>query len=34
MRDPRFDGVPMVLETPSGMAGWKREIARLRRLQG
>ena len=33
MRDPRFDGVPMVLETPSGMAGWKREIARLRRLQ-
>ena len=33
MRDPRFDGVPMVLETPSGMAGWKREIARLRRME-
>jgi deoxyribonuclease-4 len=34
MQDPRFDGVPMVLETPSGMAGWKREIARLRRMEG
>jgi deoxyribonuclease-4 len=33
MRDRRFDGVPMVLETPSGMAGWKREIARLRRME-
>lgn len=31
MRDPRFFGLPMVLETPSGLAGWKREIALLRR---
>lgn len=31
VRDPRFFGLPMVLETPSGLAGWKRELALLRR---
>lgn len=31
VRDQRFAGLPMVLETPSGLAGWKREIALLRR---
>jgi deoxyribonuclease-4 len=28
--DPRFTDVPMVMETPSGMDGWAREIASLR----
>jgi len=30
-RDPRFADVPGFLETPAGVPGWKREIARLRR---
>ncbi len=29
--DPRFASIPMVLETPSGMDGWAREIASMRR---
>jgi deoxyribonuclease-4 len=32
VRDRRFRGLPMILETPAGMAGWKKEIALLRRL--
>jgi deoxyribonuclease-4 len=32
VRDRRFRGTPMILETPAGMAGWKKEIALLRRL--
>ena len=31
-RDRRFAGLPMILETPAGMAGWKKEIRLLRRL--
>jgi deoxyribonuclease-4 len=34
VRDPRFGGLPMILETPAGMTGWKREIAWLRRMAG
>ena len=34
LRDPRFRGVPMVLETPGPLARWKRELALLRRLRG
>ena len=34
LRDPRFRGVPMVLETPGPLDRWKRELALLRRLQG
>ena len=32
LRDARFQGVPMLLETPGPLAEWKREIALLRRL--
>lgn len=32
VRDERFAGLPMVLETPGGMAGWRRELQALRRL--
>jgi deoxyribonuclease IV len=32
LQDARFAGVPMVLETPGGMAGWRRELQSLRRL--
>jgi deoxyribonuclease-4 len=34
LRDPRFDGVPLVLETPGGVEEWKNEIALLRGLRG
>jgi deoxyribonuclease-4 len=34
LRDPRFRGVPMVLETPGGLPAWKEELALLRRLRG
>lgn len=33
MRDERFLGIPMTLETPSGMDGWAAEIAQMRRWQ-
>lgn len=33
MRDERFLGVPMTLETPSGMEGWAREITMMRSWQ-
>jgi deoxyribonuclease-4 len=33
VRDRRFRGIPMILETPAGMAGWKKEIALLRRMR-
>lgn len=32
VRDRRFRGVPMILETPAGMRGWGREIRLLRAL--
>lgn len=32
LRDPRFQGLPMVLETPGEMETWRREIALLRKL--
>jgi deoxyribonuclease IV len=32
LRDARFAGLPMVLETPGGMAGWRRELQGLRRM--
>ena len=32
VRDRRFAGRPAILETPSGMQGWKRELRLLRRL--
>jgi deoxyribonuclease IV len=32
LRDPRFQGVPAVLETPGDLEHWKGEIALLRRL--
>jgi deoxyribonuclease-4 len=32
VRDRRFRGVPMILETPAGMKGWGSEIRLLRRL--
>jgi len=32
VRDRRFAGRPAILETPSGMEGWKRELCLLRRL--
>lgn len=32
VRDRRFRGRPAILETPSGMDGWKRELRLLRRL--
>ena len=33
MNDPRFDGIPMVLETPGELDAWKTEIALLRSLR-
>jgi deoxyribonuclease-4 len=33
VNDPRFNGLPLILETPGGMAGFKREIAWLRSLR-
>jgi deoxyribonuclease IV len=33
VNDPRFDGIPMILETPGGLDEWKREIALLRGLR-
>ena len=33
VNDPRFDGIPMVLETPGGLDEWKKEIALLRGLR-
>lgn len=32
LRDPRLQDRPMVLETPGGLEGWKRELALLREL--
>ncbi len=32
LRDERFAGLPMVLETPGGMPGWRRDLLSLRRL--
>ena len=34
LRDRRFRGVPMVLETPGGLPRWKEELALLRGLRG
>ena len=34
LRDERFRGLPMVLETPGGPLRWKVELALLRRLRG
>jgi deoxyribonuclease IV len=34
VRDPRFHGLPMVLETPGGLPAWKKELRVLRRLLG
>jgi len=34
LRDPRFRGVPMVLETPGPLARWKAELRLLRSLRG
>lgn len=33
LRDPRFRGLPMVLETPGPLERWKRELRLLRRLR-
>jgi deoxyribonuclease-4 len=33
VRDERFDGVPGVLETPGGLAGFRRNLIKLRRLR-
>jgi deoxyribonuclease IV len=33
MNDPRFEGLPLILETPGGIDEWKREIALLRGLR-
>lgn len=33
VNDPRFDGVPLILETPGGVEEWKKEIALLRGLR-
>ena len=33
MNDPRFEGIPMVLETPGELDAWKTEIALLRNLR-
>jgi deoxyribonuclease-4 len=33
MNDPRFEGIPMVLETPGELDAWKTEIALLRSLR-
>jgi deoxyribonuclease IV len=32
LTDRRFRGLPMVLETPGGLVGWKKELRLLRRL--
>ena len=32
IRDPRFAGMPMVLETPGGQAAYRRGLQRLRRM--
>jgi deoxyribonuclease-4 len=32
LRDPRFRGIPMVVETPGPLPAWRREIALLRAL--
>ena len=32
-RDPRFRGIPMFLETPSGGEVWSREVAMLRKFR-
>lgn len=32
MRDPRFAGLPMVLEVPGGVEGYRRDLAILRRM--
>jgi deoxyribonuclease IV len=34
LRDQRFRGLPMVLETPGGLPRWKVELALLRQLRG
>jgi deoxyribonuclease-4 len=34
LRDGRFAGLPMVLETPGPLAAWKRELKLLRTLRG
>jgi endonuclease IV len=34
VNDPRFHGVPMVLETPGPLPVWKRELTLLRSLVG
>jgi endonuclease IV len=34
LNDPRFRGVPMVLETPGPLPVWKRELTLLRGLVG
>ncbi|MHC5020585.1 MAG: deoxyribonuclease IV [Planctomycetota bacterium] len=34
LRDDRWAGVPMVLETPGGPDGWAKDLATLRRLGG
>jgi deoxyribonuclease-4 len=33
VNDPRFDGVPMVLETPGPLEEWKKEVALLKSLR-
>jgi deoxyribonuclease IV len=33
MNDPRFDGIPLILETPGGTDEWRREIDVLRGLR-
>jgi len=33
VNDPRFRGLPMVVETPGPLAVWKKEVALLRRLR-
>jgi deoxyribonuclease-4 len=32
VNDARFDGIPMVLETPGGLDAWREELALLRSL--
>jgi deoxyribonuclease-4 len=34
VNEPRFQGLPAVVETPGPLAAWKREIAFLKRLRG
>jgi deoxyribonuclease-4 len=33
LNDPRFDGIPMVLETPGPLLRWKRELELLKQLR-